>query len=85
MSLVTQLSEGKITPATFVVESVADLKKDFQLFQSLPGAQNIEEWAIAALEAVATAKGISPTLSSLVAGEIEIALGLTPVANTTAS
>lgn len=75
MSLVTELFEGKITPAQFVEDAVADVKKDLAWAQGLPFAVQLEEWAVGALGSVLATK-LSPTVAALIVAEVKKLLSL---------
>ena len=74
MSLVTDLFEGKISPAAFITGAAADIKKDLALFQGLPFAPTLEEWALGALGTLLSTK-LSPTLSAVIINEIKSLTG----------
>ena len=77
MSLVTDLVEGKITPAAFIEGAATDIKKDAGLFNALPFAKPLETWAIGQLSTLLSGK-LSPTVVALIVNGLENALGLTP-------
>lgn len=76
MSLVTDLVEGKISPATFISGAAADLKKDAGIFADSAIGRDLLTWAVSAIIPL-LASHLSPTTIALIQAGLEEALGLT--------
>ncbi len=75
-SALSDLEQGKITPAQFVEAAAADIKKDAAIFNQVPGTQPMEAWALDRLGGFLSTR-VTPTVAGLIVGALKSELGVT--------